>query len=272
MTIVSRENYDHFWSEGFLICRSVFSADEISRFREFAKKTVGTEADLLADINIRELITDDRVLEIAATLLDDVPVFIGDGVLTCRATPSNWHKDNPGRYNRSLLDWQGRYPIIRFGIYFQDHSKHSGGVSVRKYSHNSPTHDEGEPVYGDTAIGDLIVWHGRTTHRASTSLLKGSGTPLFSYKIDKKLPSFLKKPYDHDRYALFFSLGAAGADLDHFVNYYATRQHAVVRAAKTNYDEEWIRSLDPSKVIIRDTREIVQSLPPEKVDVKHRDF
>jgi hypothetical protein len=272
MQYLSQADYDSFWKDGFFICRSVFSSKEIEDYRAHAMQVTDFVPDLLANPHLRQLITDDRVVTIAADLLGSVPTFIGDGVLTCKPKPSNWHKDNPGRYNSSTLDWQSNYPIIRFGIYLQDHSTHSGGVSVRRMSHNSPSRFGGKPVYADTAIGDMVIWHGRTTHRASTSLLRVIGTPVFAYKIDKRLPKFLKIKNDRDRYAVFFTYGAQGPELDHFVNYYATRQHAVDRAAATVYDENWIRSLYPAKVIIRDTRESVQSLPPEQVAVQHREF
>jgi len=243
------------------------------QFRSHAKTSMQHEGDLFCDEAFRNLITDARICSIAADLLGSTPVYYGDCGLGLNAKPGRWHKDNPQRYNKNLADWKSKYPIVRFGIYLQDHSSSSGGLGIRRGSHLSPTRYKGKPVYIDTHIGDVVMWHLRATHRATVSLLKGFNMPIHSQKVDRYLiPDFMKHPPSPDRLAVFITYGAEGPDLDRYIQYMATRKAIVERAAVTSYKDEWIDALDPSRLIFRNTTEEFQSMPPGRVHKKHREF
>ena len=49
--------------------------------------------------------------------------FHGDGV------QRGFHKDNADRVDPNAPDWNGRYTVLRFGIYLQDHYRHTGGLT-----------------------------------------------------------------------------------------------------------------------------------------------
>lgn len=272
MFSVSASQYEAFWANGYCIFRDVFTPAEIAAFREHAQTLPVPAPDLLSDEMFRDVVADARLTAIAARLLDSVPVHFGDSTLSRAERPGPWHKDNAGRYDASTADWSSRYPLLRFGIYLQDHRRHSGGVSVRHQSHTSPTRDAGKPVYVDTGIGDVVVWHFRATHRGATSLLRGTRIPISHYRLDKYLPSVFKAPTDAARMAFFITYGAAGDDTDRYVEYLATREYAVERARLSSYDEQWLSGIDRDRLIIRDTRAEILSAPPEQVSRKHRDY
>jgi hypothetical protein len=268
---ITQAEIDQFWKRGHLVVRSVFRPDEIARMRAHAATTELSGADLLGDPVFRELITDPRICSIAAAVLREIPVYFGDSVLSYGAKPGRWHKDNPDRYDGDSPDWKSNYPLLKMGVYFQDHSQHSGGISIRDFSHMSPGRKKGKPVYMDTQIGDVVVFHFRATHRGSTSLLKLTQTPLTSDTLDRHLvPDFLKIPRQKDRYAVLFTFGAAGPDLDRYIAYLATRQFSVKRASFANYDEKWLKTVDPARLTLRDTREEIQSMPATMVHRNHK--
>jgi len=271
MYTLSDSDYQTFWTVGFLILRGVFTAREIAELRAHAEEAPSPGPDLLSDPVFRGVVVDPRIAAIARRLLGCVPVYFGDSVLSRAERPGPWHKDNAGRYDPATADWQSDYPLLRFGVYLQDHSRHSGGVSVRAGSHQSPTRTEGTPVYGDTQVGDVVVWHFRATHRGATSLLRGTRIPVSSYRMDKLLPGFLKAPAEKARHALFMTYGAPGDDTDRYIDYLGTREYAGARAAASQYDPGWLTTVDPACVVIRDTREQILRTPRAAVGLKHRE-
>jgi hypothetical protein len=69
-------------------------------------------------------------------------------------------------------DWHGRYTALRFGIYLQDHTTHTGGLNLRDRSHNTVSLTTGRTIYLQSAVGDVVVWRLRTT--AGTEACSGS--------------------------------------------------------------------------------------------------
>ncbi len=266
-------NHKKFWDEGYLILRSILDSDEISRYREHASSHpfAAIQPDLLSNELYRNLVADERICSIAAKILQDIPVYFGDSAVTYGTKAGGWHKDNASRYNPDGEDWKSSYPIIRFGMYLQDHANHSGGTSVRHRSHMSPTRSHGKPVYLDAAIGDVAVWHLRTTHRASCSLFRGTTRPIGWSKLDRHLPAFMKQPAEADRYAIFITYGSAGPDLERYISYMATRDGFVARAAASSFDTDWASSVDSTMLVLRDTRQELLRLPPEKVSKYHHE-
>jgi hypothetical protein len=82
----------------------------------------------------------------------------------------------------------------------------------------------------------------------------------------------MKHPPSLDRLGVFITYGAEGPDLDRYIQYLATRKAIVERAAVTSYKDEWIDALDPGRLIFRNTTEEFQSMPPDRVHKKHREF
>src|SRR4051795_6625506 len=139
-----------FQRDGFVIVRGVFSQDEIAGIRAGAyaeaaaagmRPGTGKGFALPGDVGshalLCHLITDPRVVAVARQLLDDQPVHFRDSAVGVGSLERGWHKDNrtADRYDLSGQDWDGDYPLIRMGIYCQDHVEHSGGLALRVGSH-----------------------------------------------------------------------------------------------------------------------------------------
>src|SRR5262245_18101309 len=126
----TRVNVPEFWDEGYLVIRIVFSPTEIERFRRPALENRQGKGDLLSHPELRKPLLDDRVLSIAAQILGDTPVYYGDSSCNLGQHAFGFHKDNADRSDPNAPDWKGKYTQIRFGLYLQDHSWHSGGLRV----------------------------------------------------------------------------------------------------------------------------------------------
>ena len=128
-----------FLEKGFLVVKQVFTADEANALRRKAylqieenersnllvSRTAGKpiRGELLSKRHLRELILDERIQSIAQELLGSVPIYFGDSnyqVGQVGIGLRGWHKDNR-KENRATHgpDWEGRYSLIRLGIYLQ---------------------------------------------------------------------------------------------------------------------------------------------------------
>jgi len=271
--ILNDSDHEKFKAQGFLIARGLFSATEIHKLREYIIQTDFGKGDLFCDPVIRDVIADERLCAIASQLLGETPVYYGDSGVGSGTPPGRWHKDNSQRYQPEAEDWSEDFRIIRFGIYFQDHAEHSGGLAIRAGSHLHADNTSGKPVYIDTKPGDIVFWHFRTTHRASTSLLKGLKVPVLNQKIDRYVvPEWLKIPMEDIRMSMFITYAAPGPAYERNIDYMATRSAVVAKAKATDYAESMFAGLDPQRLVFRDERKRFTSLPEELVHKKHKEF
>lgn len=246
MELLKPADIKSFWDNGFLVVRNVFSPDEIEALRKQAYKVVAEDekkglvsvspfnpnckivtGDLLSKEGLRDVVLDDRLLSMAQQILGGAPVYFGDSTFQVGEGARGFHKDNGDRTSQDEPDWQGMYPIIRFGIYLQDHTRYSGGLKVRVASHNTVSPTKGRSVFVNTAIGDVVVWNLRTSHSGNAVRLKGFPNLTLDSRIEKRIPTWLKKEEQKERIALFLSYGLKSAHLDRFINYLKGRDYAV---------------------------------------------
>src|SRR5689334_12353667 len=117
-----RIDVDAFWRDGYQIVRNVYTREEIQRWREGAFATRGRgPGDLLSNPQMRDVLVDGTFVSIARQILgsDDI-WYSGDSSSTINSKQRGFHKDNVDRKDPNGPDWQGRYTILRFGIYLQD--------------------------------------------------------------------------------------------------------------------------------------------------------
>lgn len=170
--------HDVFWRDGFVILRGVFSREEIARFRELALSHPGA-ADLLSQPGLRILLLDQRILDVVRAILGpQVIYFMDSSVSIGEQDNARFHKDCVDRDDPCGPDWNGKYPIIRVGIYMQEHVGLPGGLDLRRGSHDKRSVGEGEHVYAGTAVGDVVVWNMRTTHSGCGLMLKRGNVAL----------------------------------------------------------------------------------------------
>ncbi|NNG39483.1 hypothetical protein HJ588_09385 [Flexivirga sp. ID2601S] len=247
---------DAFWRDGFTIVRNVYSPEEVEELRQACRAGGGASSgDLLARPNLRRVLTDGVMIEIAQKVLgrDDI-VYAGDSSFTINSTGRGWHKDNADRVDPNAPDWRSPYTQLRFGIYLQDHKFHSGGLNVRVGSHNKPTNQEGKIVSVRSGIGDVGVWSMRITHSANSDLLRfppfGSTDPATAETAPPKPWKLF--PKNDERIAVFAALGL---DDDHgrrYTDYLKTRTYMVNLWRNGPYTPEAIAEAEAAGLTVRD--------------------
>ena len=232
---------ERFWREGYLLLRNLFTplefGDMRARVLESIRRVECKEApvtDALADPLMQPFVHDERVLSVAKTLLnrDDVTYF-GDGSFAVlgrnydSGDAAGWHRDNTDRIDLGAPDWQGPYTLIRFGFYFQDHRRRSGGLMVRRKSHNIMMRGlqaQASERYLNTGPGDVVVWNMRLQHAGIGRCLRGFPSIALGPWKQRHIPEFLQAPYTAvDRAAFWVSYGINDAHLKRHCNYLVTR-------------------------------------------------
>lgn len=241
-----------FWEKGYLLIRGVFSREEIAVIREGACKTRDHKGDLLSNPCLGQVMLDDRVLEIAAQILGSTPVYFGDGGCSFGEKSHGYHKDNADRNDGKGPDWNGKYTLIRFGIYLQDHFIHSGGLNVREGSHNLVSSEKGTNIYLRTHLGDLVVWNMRTSHSGNGRLLRIARWLYLEPRRADRLPRFLFSPTEGERIALFFSFGLDDQHLERYIKYLKTRTYMVESWRSSQYSDQVRQAAQGKPVIVRD--------------------
>jgi hypothetical protein len=245
---------DAFWENGYTIVRNVYSPEEIKSLREAAFASRGRgPCDLLSNPRMRSTLVDGNFVEIARRILgsDDI-WYAGDSSFTINSGQRGFHKDNVDRQDNNGPDWNGRYTLLRFGIYLQDHWKHTGGLNLRAKSHNTADHTVGENVYVRTRVGDVAVWSMRTTHSGNGVLLK---FPRWVHPEPKEIPNIPKwriAKADGDRLAVFAALGLNDAHHDRYVEYMKTRTYLVNSFRASHYDDETLDAAAKAGLNVRD--------------------
>lgn len=254
MTAVNGVDVDEFWKNGWTIVRGLYSPADVSRLREAAYwSRQNATGDLLSNPRLREVLTDGKFVSIARRLLGaDKIVYGGDSAFTINGTQRGFHKDNADRVDPAAPDWQGRYTILRFGIYLQDHYRHTGGLNLRHQSHNTPDLTVGKNVYVRTRVGDVAVWSLRTTHSGNGTLLRfpKSLAPLPSQA--DKYPKWSVATKDGDRIAVFAALGLDDAHMDRYVEYLKTRKYMCEIWGRSHYDQDALEGAERSGLAVRD--------------------
>ncbi len=253
---------DAFWEDGYTIIRNVYSKDEIQAMREavFASKANGP-GDLLSNPKMRSVLTDGNMVNIASQVLgsDDI-WYIGDSSFTINSGQRGFHKDNADRKDPNAPDWtNGRYTVLRFGIYLQDHWTHTGGLNLRAKSHNTTDHKFGDNVYLRTRVGDVAVWSLRTTHSGNGALLKWPWRSRFPEPREiKNLPKWKVAKPDGDRLAVFAAVGLNDAHHDRYVEYLKSRTYIVNALRNGRFDEEALAAAKSAGLNVRDVAKEIE--------------
>ena len=253
MSAVHKVDVNGFWENGWTIVRGVYGAKDIKRLRQAAfESRKAVTGDLLSNPRLREVLTDGHMIGIAQQILsDDKIVYGGDSAFTINGTQRGFHKDNADRTDPNAPDWAGRYTILRFGIYLQDHYRHTGGLNLRHQSHNTPDLSVGKNVYVRTHPGDVAVWSLRTTHSGNGTLLRFPKTAAPLPTEHDKYPTWRIAPKDGDRIALFAALGLDDAHMARYIDYLKTRKYMCEIWGRTHYDPAALTAADSAGLIVR---------------------
>jgi hypothetical protein len=236
-----------------------------------ASRAVG--GDLLSKPLMRDVLLDGTLVGIARQILgeDDI-MYAGDSSCTINSHQHGFHKDNADRKDPQAPDWQGRYTVLRFGIYLQDHTAHTGGLNLRDRSHNTVSLRTGRNVYVRSAVGDVVVWSLRTTHSGNGSLLafpRGFQPSPELAELPRRLrrrtghyPRWWREaPADGDRIAVFAALGLDDAHHRRYTEYLKTRTYMCDIWRRSVYDQEVFDAAAKIGLTIRDLRREIEGDP-----------
>jgi hypothetical protein len=247
-----------FRENGYAFIRAVFSKNEIEQLRKNAFASADHKGDLLSNPLLRSVVLDDRVLSIVRKVLGGTPVYFTDGGCVMGNKSHGYHKDNADREDPNAPDWQSDYTIIRLGLYLQDHSRHSGGLNIRKKSHNVTNTHEGENIYLRTRPGDLVLWNLRTSHSGNGRLLRlFPGIQLSPERADR-LPQILFAPSEGERAALFWAYGLEDHHLKRYISYLKTRTYMVENWRNSHYDYSVWEAAAGKDLVIREMHAEIQ--------------
>ncbi len=268
-------NVNEFWTNGYVILRGAFSPAEIEDLRQRALRSRSHKGDLLSNPAVRGALLDERLLGVVRQILGDTPVYFGDSTaLFGNEDGFCFHKDNVDRNDPNAPDWRGRYPLVRFGLYLQDHSRHSGGLHVIPGSHNT-VKPERRGINTRTRPGDLVVWNLRTHHAGNGVVLRLAPglyiepptlawSPRYLFPLKKpfpmRIPRFLIAPEQRERVALFGTFGLEGEHLDRFLTGLRARTYAVEKWRASRYDDAVWEAVEGKDLIVRNMPEEIKDL------------
>jgi hypothetical protein len=253
--IIDKEKFE---KDGYLLIKSLFTKEEIEAFRKdcytqfeiddkkgltYSIKKVQARAlrgDLMSKALIRKMLLDDRIISVVKNLLGNDIVYFGDSAFQFGVGFRGFHRDNVDRKFNEGPDWEGDYPIVRFGLYLQDHKNHSGGLKVKQGSHKN---ESGKSVLLDIEVGDFAIWSLRTLHSGNAVRLKLLPNMPIDY-FEKHIPSFLKIGESTERILAACSFAKKGKDLDRYISEYMNKAEPVLLNIKNSpMDEQALNEL-----------------------------
>jgi hypothetical protein len=263
--IIDKEKFE---KDGYLLVPSVFSSDEINQFRALAYEQyeidknknltfslphLPTQAkynrgDLLSKEKLHSILLDDRIVQIARTILgtNDI-VYFGDSTYQIGTGIRGFHRDNIDRTDLTGPDWQGEYTLIRIGIYLQNHKEYSGGVKVKVGSHKNA---DGKAILVGNETGDVALWSLKTLHSGNAVRLKlFSEFSINHSKIERFVPNFFKKDQQLERISLFMTYAVKSSHLDRYINEYSLKREDTVANLKASLFSESALALAKQKNI-----------------------
>jgi hypothetical protein len=263
-----REQMDQ---NGWIWEKAVFSKEEIAQIRQWAieGKKKNPKGDLFQDENLWKVLMDDRILKIVKQVMGENPVYFGDSNISFDVSDNGFHKDNVDRFNPEGGDWKGPYTIIRMGIYLQDHTQHSGGITLREKSHKVPGVGHGKILNVRSAEGDVLSWFLTTTHSANAHVLNFAPNWHLHPRLVRRIPKFLVQPKIRPRIALFFSWAVNDDKLQRFTEYLKTREYGVERWRNSVYPADRIEAAKQKGVTVLDFRAEAEKIDLNKASKEH---
>jgi hypothetical protein len=237
---------------GWVIAKNVFNSEEINQFREWALNDTNHKGDLLSSKTLSEVITDKRLLDIIKECLGTESLFyFGDSSVSINVRNRGFHKDSRDRENINSPEFKDiDYSLLRIGIYLQDHTKHSKGLSLKDKSHLIPQISKGKIINVKSEVGDVIIWKLTTTHSANADILSLFPNLDLNPKITKMIPNIFKLKAIDPRIAFFACFGKQDKYSESYIDYLKTRAYAVERWKESTYTNENILKMKKNDVIV----------------------
>ena len=246
---------DAYLKDGYCLVKNVFSMEEVEAWRHACyekRKEVEASASeqyfhgkafnflggsLLAQPEFYPLVTDHRLVNLAATLLGGNPVYFGDSIFEIGEGGRGFHKDLM-KHEVDEKDLVHPYPILRMGIYLQDHKDHSGGLKIRVGSNRLTSSKDGKGIIVPSQAGDVIVWMLSTTHAGNAVRLRFAPEhAIHNHRLEGRVPRLLRIPEQKERISFFLTYGLRGNVLDEYIEKMKKHRIYAKRIAATIYPE-----------------------------------
>lgn len=231
--------------DGYCLVRDVFTPGEIARLRELVGAGISRSdrehpgvptltatqhialGDLVAQPELGAfdyVVFNEKLLAVMRELLGPQIVYFGDSSMQSGVGTRGFHKDSAHRNDPAGSDWASRYDLVRFGLYLQDHDRHSGGLKVRQGSHRVASDSTGRAVNMPSRAGDLVVWKLTTSHSGNVVRPRVARGLCLHPGIEGRLPAFLRAPEQQTRMSLFGTFAAPGLHLETYLEFIGGRK------------------------------------------------
>ena len=245
---------ENFWKNGYVIIRGIYTNEQVLRYRKFIKdkirEIVGEgqknwkeleitqNKDVLSYPELRDSILNKILLKAIKFILDDEDIYYW-GYSSFRYNEKNYRSTHNDVKNDEENPFKTKYPLLRIGIYLQNHKNFSNGLKVFKGSCHSyklgrtllkKSIKEKEPRYLfpqrfnpiniDTMPGDVVIWNLRTCHSGNALRVKYFNNLSFSPSIENFLEKYLPGIFlssEKERAVIFSTFGKIGKPLKNFI-------------------------------------------------------
>tara|TARA_B100000575_G_scaffold293142_1_gene303614 strand:- start:1402 stop:2289 length:888 start_codon:yes stop_codon:yes gene_type:complete len=240
----TQEIKESFWKNGYAVIRNVYTDEQILRFRNFIKdkgeEITGTEKkdwrtlkgeglkDVLSYEELRDAILNKKLLQTIKHIYDDEDIYYW-GYSRFRYNEKTYRNTHNDAKNDNNNPFKTKYPILRVGIYLQDHKNYSDGLKIFKKSCHTLKlgrtllktiikqrelryllPQRFSSVNIDSQAGDVILWNLRTCHSANAVRMRFikniSVRPTIENFLEKYFPKLLL-PRENDRAVIFSDFG-----------------------------------------------------------------
>lgn len=223
--------------DGFVHIRGFFPPDELRKIRWSLDAAAKGQSivSLAYAPGVAHAILGGRVLTLAQELLGAEPIGFFDHSLNINGGYGTFHKDNVDRRDANGPDWSlDPFPVIRFGIYLEDYSHHSGSVAVQPGSHRGVRYAD-KAVNVRTQPGDLVAWYLTTTHAAGSPAYRWAPSSVITSPVNYRravkaagvavkhlsggrLGRIIAQPIHPTRRAVFFSYASCPETLARYLS------------------------------------------------------
>ena len=243
-----------FFKNGYVVLRNIYTEEQIQRYRKFIKKKIehyiGKKQknwkeleniqfkDVLSYPEISDAILNEELLNNIKILLDENEIYYW-GYSSFRYNEQSYRSTHNDAKNDYENPFKSKYPLLRIGIYLQDHKKFSNGLKIFKGSCHTYKYGRTllkkifkdkeirylvpqrlRPQNVDTEPGDVVICNFRTCHSGNALRLKYfkniTLSPFFENSLYRHFPNIFE-PSEKERAVIFSTFGAMGNPLKNFI-------------------------------------------------------
>lgn len=253
MKILTEEEVSFYHKKGYIIIRNFFNEETVEKLRDACLHYAQNgefliKGDILSLQAFDNIILHPRIITVVKQLLGDEIIYYGDSTAQGNAkvlhhSARHFHADA----RDDDFDFRRDYPILRMGIYLQDHDNYSGGLKIRPESHKTAG-IEGRSIrfriYNiinymkkyrtvppfrsffakksinlKTKAGDLLLWNLRLHHSGHAMRLKFMPNLSLHPALERFVPKFMQLPESRERCTIFCSFGAPSDYFERHLSY-----------------------------------------------------